>query len=145
MIEMAGELSGGANLTLSLMDRTQLPWEWEVGERGGQGASKTSLSSSSLCLFPLLSPGRLSCSCRWKFWVLSSCWQHPVCQLSHSGFRLLSKSRHTKLHSQPALAPLLARWLIPGQNTTTVLTVAFDGAALSPPSHLELGDLYSWV
>lgn len=59
MIEMAGELSGGANLTLSLMDRTQLPWEWEVGERGGQGASKTSLSSSSLCLFPLLSPGRL--------------------------------------------------------------------------------------
>lgn len=51
MIEMAGELSGGANLTLSLMDRTQLPWEWEVVERGGQGASNTSLSSSFLrCL-----------------------------------------------------------------------------------------------
>lgn len=129
---MAGELSGGANLTLSLMDRTQLPWEWEVGERAGQGASNTSLSSSSsLCLFPSLSPGRLSCSCRWKFWALSSCWQCPVCQLTHSGFRLLSKSRHTKLHSQPALTPLLARRLIPGQNATTVLTVAFDGAVPS--------------
>lgn len=129
---MAAELSGRANLSLSLMDRTQLPWEWEVGERGGQGASNTSLSSSSL--FSLLSPGRLSCSCRWKFWALSSCWQHPVCQLTHSGFRLPSKSRHTKLHSQPALTPLLACRLIPGQNATTVLTVAFDGAAVSPSS-----------
>lgn len=41
--------------------------------------------------------------------------------------------------------PLLARWLIPGQNATTVLTVAFEGAVVSPPpSHLlKLGDLYS--
>lgn len=67
-----------------------------------------------------------------NFWALSSCWQPPVSQLTHSGFRLLSKSRHAKLYSQPALTPLWTRWLVPGQNATTVLAVAFDGAALLP-------------
>lgn len=122
------------NLTLSLMDRTQLPWEWRwEREEGREPATPPCLLLLLLSVFfPPLSPGRLSCSCRWKFWALSSCWQHPVSQLTHSGFRLLSKSRHTKLHSQPAPTPLLTRWLVPGPNATTVLTVAFDGAALLP-------------
>lgn len=47
------------------------------------------------------------------------------------GFRLLSKSRHTKPCSHPALLLHLACALIPGQTTTTAFTVAFDGAALS--------------
>lgn len=36
MIEMAVELSGGTILTLSLMDRTQLPWEWRWEREEGR-------------------------------------------------------------------------------------------------------------
>lgn len=46
-------MSGAANLTLSLMDRTQLPQEWEVGEREterGEGREPTPTPP------PLLSP-----------------------------------------------------------------------------------------
>lgn len=166
-------MSGGANLILSLMDRTQLPWEWEVGERGEGREPATPpllLSFLSFFLFPLPSPGRLYCSCRWFLGIklllaascLSShtysgahththrqiltsptraCWQRPIyghpiyCSLLSlsffsSGFRLLSKSRHTELRSQPAPLLLLAHMLIPGQTATTAFTMAFDGAAL---------------
>lgn len=71
-------MSGATNLTLSLMDRTQLPWEWEVGEREGRPEREPASPRISpppsvppppppflpFFLFPLLSPGRLYCSCR---------------------------------------------------------------------------------
>lgn len=92
-------MSGATNLTLSLMDRTQLPWEWEVGERGEarEREPAPSISPPPLCppppflsffLFPLLSPGRLYCSCRWflgiKLLLAASC---------------LSSHTHTQIHT----------------------------------------------
>lgn len=177
-------MSGATNLTLSLTDRTQLPWEsgrWvKERERGEDGEPAPHPPTPLFFLVLFFFPIRLAdCTVAADdFWALSSCWQHPVYQvaytntvkthththteadphISHSGllaaphlrtsnllllllpstlcllwcgFILLSKSRHSKLCSHPTLLLLLAPVLIPGQTTSAVFTMAFDGAALS--------------
>lgn len=99
-------MSGATNLTLSLMDRTQLPWEsgrWVKRERGARIAS-TNPPFSFLIFF--ISPGRLYCSCRWflgiKLLLAASCLSTRI--------HKYSEDTHTHTQRQILTSPTQACW-----------------------------------
>lgn len=90
-------MSGASNLTLSLMDGTQLPCKserWEKGEVDRESTPFLSLFlsfflSTHLAYFPVAAD---------DFWALSSCWQHPVYEVIHTYSTVKRAHTHADRH-----------------------------------------------